>query len=295
MLKPTSESQHATRDQERRVARVIHYDISYSVDGAERGTDGALVLLHDIVGGAFAWRNVVPQLAGTNRAIYAIDMLGYGLSDHPWPADTSIWGHADYLAMLFDQLNLTNIVLVGHGLGGGVAQVLATRLSVARVAALVLIDTTCYLHSFAENWPLPNMKERQDPDAPKHVKAEDVAQEMRATLPNAVHNRDQFKNALDDYVAPWDSEVGKESLYQQIRLLHPSYSNAVASDLKTMGKPTLIVWGQNDQQVPLKYAQRLHRDIPQSRLVVIPDAAHLTLFDAPDAVAGAITEFVGSV
>ncbi|MDQ2903973.1 MAG: alpha/beta hydrolase [Ktedonobacteraceae bacterium] len=295
MLTPTSESQPATRDQERRVARVIHYNISYSVDGAEHGTDGAIVLLHDIVGGAFAWRNVIPQLAGANRAIYAIDMLGYGLSDHPWPADTSIWGHADYLAMLFDQLNLTNIVLVGHGLGGGVAQVLATRLSVARVAALVLIDTTCYLHSFAENWPLPNMKERQDPDAPKHVKAEDVVQEMRATLPNAAHNSDQFKKALDDYVTPWDSEVGKELLYQQIRLLIPSYSNAVASDLKTMGKPTLIIWGQNDQQVPLKYAQRLHRDIPQSRLVIIPDAAHLTLFDAPDAVASAITEFVSSV
>ncbi len=277
------------------MARVIHYNISYSVDGAEHGTDGAIVLLHDIVGGAFAWRNVIPQLAGANRAIYAIDMLGYGLSDHPWPADTSIWGHADYLAMLFDQLNLTNIVLVGHGLGGGVAQVLATRLSVARVAALVLIDTTCYLHSFAENWPLPNMKERQDPDAPKHVKAEDVVQEMRATLPNAAHNSDQFKKALDDYVTPWDSEVGKELLYQQIRLLIPSYSNAVASDLKTMGKPTLIIWGQNDQQVPLKYAQRLHRDIPQSRLVIIPDAAHLTLFDAPDAVASAITEFVSSV
>src|SRR5215472_6777931 len=110
-----------TRNRERHTAHVIHYNISYILQGAEHGTDGAIVLLHDLVSGAFAWRDILPQLASTKRAVYAIDMLGYGLSDCPWPSDTSIWGHADYLAMLFEQLNLTNIVLVGHGIGGGVA------------------------------------------------------------------------------------------------------------------------------------------------------------------------------
>src|SRR5947209_10460518 len=147
MIKNTSE---VADTQGRHITHVIHYDLSYILQGAEHGTDGAIVLLHDIPAGAFAWQNVLPQLAGANRAVYAIDMLGYGLSEHPWPSDTSIWGHADCLAMLFNELNLTNIILVGHGVGGGVAQVLATRLSRDRIAALVLIDTICYLHSFAQ-------------------------------------------------------------------------------------------------------------------------------------------------
>src|SRR5260370_10378770 len=112
---------------QRRSACVIHYNLSYVVQGAEYGTDGAIILLHDLLGGAFAWDALLPHLAGLNRAVYAIDMLGYGLSDHPWPADTSIWGHADCLALLLEQLNLSNVVLVGHGLGGAVAQALATR------------------------------------------------------------------------------------------------------------------------------------------------------------------------
>src|SRR6266705_7112104 len=87
---------------ERRSGRSIYYNISYLVQGAEHGTDGAVVLLHDIVAGAFTWNNILPRLAAANRAVYAIDMLCYGLSDHPWPADTSIWGHADGLAMLLD-------------------------------------------------------------------------------------------------------------------------------------------------------------------------------------------------
>lgn len=277
---------------ERRMAHVIHYNLSYVVQGAEYGTDGAIVLLHDILAGAFAWSEVMPLLASTGRAVYAIDMLGYGQSEHPWPADTSNWGHADTLSMLFEQLNLTSIVLVGHGLGGGVAQVLATRLSRERVAALVLIDTNCFEHSFAPDWPLSEMKKRQDPDAPKQMKVEDIIADLKETLPRGSHNPQRFQSSMGDYIDLWNSELGREVLYQHIRLLIPSYTNSVASDLKKLGKPVLIIWGEDDQQNSLKFAERLHRDIPESELVTVPDAGHLILFDAPDTVARAIVDFV---
>ena len=291
MLKQSSEN--TTSAQERRSTRVIHYNLSYIVQGAEHGTGGAIVLLHDILGGAFTWKDVLPQLAGANRAVYTIDMLGYGLSDRPWPADTSIWGHADCLNFLFNQLNLTDIVLVGHGIGGGVAQVLATRLSRERVAALVLIDTICYEYNFAPDWPLPKMQERQDTDAPKHTEVEEMMRDLRETVPNGSQLPGRFKDVMNDWIEPWDSELGKQLLFQQIRLLYPNYSNAVSSDLKVMGKPSLIIWGENDAQIPLKYAQRLHHEIPESRLVIIPGAGHLILFDAPNQVASALADFVG--
>lgn len=291
MLKQSSEN--TTSTQERRSTRVIFYNLSYIIQGAEHGTDGAIVLLHDIIGGATAWRDVLPQLAATNRAVYAIDMLGYGLSDRPWPADTSIWGHADALAFFFNQINLTDTVLVGCGIGGGVAQVLATRLDRERVASLVLVDSTCYEYSVAPDWPLPDMKKSQDPDMAKQAKVEDMMRELRETVPNGSQNPDRFKEIMEEWIEPWESELGKELLYQQIRLLLPSYSNSVASDLKVMRKPTLIIWGENDRQIPLKLAQRLHHDIPESRLVIIPGAGHLILFDAPGQVASALADFVG--
>lgn len=279
----------------RQSAHVIHYNLSYVVQGAEHGTDGAIVLLHDLLGGAFAWNAILPQLRGLNRAVYAIDMLGYGQSDHPWPADTSIWGHADCLALLFEELDLTNIVLVGHGLGGGVAQVLATRLSSARVAALVLIDTICYEHAFAPDWPLADMQKSQDPEFPASVDLADLQRELRANLLNAVANKQDFARVIDQYINPWNSHLGKEVLYQHVRLLVPYYCNAVASDLKGLGRPVLLIWGEKDQQNPLKYARRLQREIPNSQLVIVPNAAHLILFDAPDQVAGALNDFVSKL
>ncbi len=254
MLEQSTEN--ATSMQERRSAHVIHYDLSYIVQGTEHGTDGAIVLLHDILGGVFTWRDLLPQLAGTNRAVYAIDMLGYGLSDHPWPADTSIWGQADCLNFLFNQLNLTNIVLVGHGIGGGVAQVLATRLSRDHVAALVLIDTICYEYTFAPDWPLPEMSKRQDPDMPKRTQVEDLIHDLRETVPNGVQNTDRFKEVMNEWIEPWDSELGKELLFQQIRLLYPNYCNSVATDLQVMEKPALIIWGEKDSKRPHRFCRK---------------------------------------
>jgi pimeloyl-ACP methyl ester carboxylesterase len=295
MASNTTDVARKRQSQERRVGRSVHYNISYIVQGAEYGTDGAIVLLHDIVAGAFAWEAVLPQLGGLHRAVYAIDMLGYGQSDHPWPADTSVWGHADVLALLLNDLNLQNIILVGHGLGGGVAQVLATRLYRERVAALVLIDTIAYQHVYAENWPLPDMEKRQDFDAPKETHVEDIIRDLRSTLPNAVVNTKDFNDVLASYVDPWNSELGKEVLYQHIRLLIPYYVNAVSTDLRLTGKPTLIIWGEKDEANPRIYGERLHREIPNSHLVIVPDAGHLILFDAPGATAEAISDFVGTL
>jgi pimeloyl-ACP methyl ester carboxylesterase len=194
---------------------------------------------------------------------------------------------------MFEELGLTNMILVGHGFGGGVAQVLATRLCRERTAALVLIDTICYLHSYAPDWPLTEIQKRQDPDAPKEVSVVDVLDNLKNTLPAGSADPQRFSTYLSDYIGQWNSELGKELIYQQIRLLLPNYINSVSSDLKVLGKPVLIIWGEKDQQMPLHYAQRLHREIPESHLVIVPDAGHMILFDAPDAVASALTDFIG--
>src|SRR5258708_35101586 len=122
------------------------------------------------------------------------------------------------------------------------------------------------------------MKKSQDPDVAKQAKVEDMMRELRETVPNGSQNPDRFKEIMEEWIEPWDRELGKELLYQQIRLLLPSYSNSVASDLKVMRKPTLIIWVENYTQSPLKLAHRLHHAIPRSRLVIIPAARQLILF-----------------
>ena len=52
-----------------RKVRSIHYTLSYELLGEEHGTDGAILLLHGLPGGAFSWRNIMPALAIPSTSI----------------------------------------------------------------------------------------------------------------------------------------------------------------------------------------------------------------------------------
>jgi pimeloyl-ACP methyl ester carboxylesterase len=280
---------------DRGIVRTIHYNLSYIVHNASAGTRGAIVLLHDLPGGAYVWAPLLDRLAGTGRAVYAFDLLGYGDSDHPWPSDTSIWGHGDGLAYALASLRLTDIVLVGLGLGGAVAQVLASRLYRDRIGKLVLINSYGYLHAYAPDWPLPEMAKRQDPEAPKHTKIDQALADLRTALPLGSANSKLPAAALDAYVNMWNSEIGKELLFQHVRLMLPTYTNSVASYLRTLEFPALLIWGEADTVTPLDtLGRRMAREIPGNRLEVVPGAGHLILDDAPDAVARLVADFAGA-
>jgi pimeloyl-ACP methyl ester carboxylesterase len=270
--------------------RSIHYTLSYLVQNPERGPQGAIVLLHDLPGGAFAWEGVLPALVATERAVYAFDMLGYGQSAHPWPSDTSNWGQADCLQYAFEALKLTDITLVGVGLGGAVAQTLATRLYRDKVARLVLINSYLYNTAFAPNWPLTEMAKRQDPEAPHHTKPEDLLTDLRATLPNGAAKTLPGAR-LDAYTNEWQGKVGMEMLFQHVRLMRPDYVNSVSTDVELWQKPILLLWGDQDSVTPLSLGQRLAAANPNARLEVLRGAGHLALDDAPGAVAQLVSDF----
>lgn len=281
---------------ERGSVRAIHYTLSYVARHADRGPRGAIVLLHDLPGGAFAWDDALPALDASDRAVYAFDMLGYGQSEYPWPSDTSIWGHADCLAMALRRLELEDIILVGIGVGAAVAQVLATRLYREGVGRLVLINSYAYGYAFAPDWPLPEMEKRHDPEAPKHTPLDAVLSDLRATLAQgSAKSRFLAGSRLDAYINEWNTEIGKEMLFQHIRLMIPNYTNSVGSDLKNLRIPVLLVWSASDAVTPLALGERMQREIPGSRLETIPDAGHLLLEDAPDALARLLVEFAAAV
>jgi pimeloyl-ACP methyl ester carboxylesterase len=110
-----------------------------------------VVYLHGIPATPRLWRYVIPEV--NNARSLAWTMVGYGAAmDEGRDRDISVGKQADYLAAWMRHLEIEPAVVVGHDLGGGVAQILAVRYP-KLVRGLVLTNAISY-----DSWPIPQVK-----------------------------------------------------------------------------------------------------------------------------------------
>jgi len=101
-----------------------------------------ILLLHGFPTSSHLWRNVMPELAKTHRAI-AIDLPGYGLSDKPLDVKYDFAFYENVLNDLLDALGIAETNLAVHDLGGPIGLFWAVR-NPQRVKNVVLLNTLVY-------------------------------------------------------------------------------------------------------------------------------------------------------
>src|SRR5207247_11394381 len=92
-------------------------------------------------------------LRAQRMRVVAPDLLGYGESEKPPGADLSEPSQAAYLKELLEQLGVASLAVVGHDVGGGLAQMLALDDGGPSVEALVLVDPVCF-----DAWPIEGVR-----------------------------------------------------------------------------------------------------------------------------------------
>ena len=128
-----------------------------------------------------------------------------------------------------------------------------------------------------------------------HTPMDQLLADLRTSLPVAAVNPTLLAGSkLDAYIQEWNSSLGKNLLFQHIRLMNSIYMNSVSSDLRQLQIPVLLVWGESDGITPVSLGERMSRDIPAARLQIVRNAGHLVLDEAPESVGGFIAEFAGS-
>ncbi len=83
--------------------------------------------------------------------------------------------------------------------------------------------------------------------------------------------------------------MGPSTLWRAARDL---LAEDVRGDLRRVEAPTLLVWGQRDPLIPPAVGDLLREEIPDSRLVVLERAAHVPMFDRPEAFDAALLAFL---
>lgn len=270
--------------------QLLHYR-----DEGPRDDPTPLLLLHGTASSLHTWDGWARALK-TRRRVVRIDLPGYGLAG-PWagryaePGDGPGYRALAYLPFVLDvmdRLQLKQVVLVGHGLGGEVAWRLAEQ-APQRVQRLVLVaaeglQTTPTAQPLAAalarvpvlgrvgEWMLTRSLVRQG-------LATAVADPARIT-PSQVNR--YYDLAL--------RAGNRAALIQHLRDQPPGTGLA---HVPRLALPTLVLWGGRDRLVPAEAAERFMADIPGSRLVRWDDLGHLPQEEDPARSVAALQQFLG--
>jgi pimeloyl-ACP methyl ester carboxylesterase len=252
----------------------------------DEGRGAPLVLLHGIPTWGFLWSGVLRALAMTHRVLIP-DLLGYGYSDRREGFDRSISRQAEALDAWMDRLGVVDAAVVGHDIGGGVAQHLAIRFP-RRVSRLCLMNSICY-----DSWPIELMVQLGHPGVARKLSARVVQRMLRLALKRGGFATAPPAGLLDGLLAPYATEVGKTSLVRDAAALNTNQTLELVPRLGHVAVPTWLVWGVDDAFQPVKWGERLAWEIPGAKLVRVEHARHFVMWDQPHAVMTALGEFLG--
>lgn len=254
-------------------------NINYTDTGGQ-GTP--VLLLHAFPLNSAMWEPQIESLGERFRFI-APDLSGFGSSDAPAEGySMSAW--AEEVEALLDELGLDKVVLAGLSMGGYLAFECLRRFP-DRFSGLVLADTKA---------------EADPPEAiEKRTKQQGMVREGQ---------RDELIGALVGALLGEPTTAKKPDVVEKVRGLMDNppegFIGALeamkgrpdsSGELASIGLPTLIIVGENDGVTPPDASRNMHEHIGGSRLVVIPEAGHLSSLEAPEAFNGALAEFLGEL
>jgi pimeloyl-ACP methyl ester carboxylesterase len=255
----------------------------YYYAAGTRGAGEPVVFLHGFPTSGHLWSDVVPLVPAGHRVV-VVDLLGYGRSDRPLGRPVSLRAHADRMVELLDNLGINYACVVGHDIGGGIAQSLAVR-HPQRVSRLLLVNSV----GFGE-WPTRDVKlARAMLSLTRHLPATWLLSILRKDLLRGYQDHERGARSIELYVRPFASVEGRDAFMEHLLALDSSETTAVATRLKEIVVPTSIVWGRYDPFLPFALGQRLQQAIPGATLDVVPNGSHFTPEDAPARVGDALT------
>jgi pimeloyl-ACP methyl ester carboxylesterase len=255
----------------------------YYYAAGTRGTGNPVVFVHGFPTSGHLWNDVVSLMPNGNR-IVVLDLLGYGRSDRPLGHRVDVLSHAARVVALLDELRIERACIVGHGIGGGIAQSVAVR-HAKRISHLGLIDSVAFDH-----WPTTEGRiARATLPMLRFLPPRAITAVLRRNLLRGYADSTRAAHSLDLFLRPFENADGRDALLAHIRALTSEETADVGSQLAHVTVPTAIVCGEHDRIMPVDTARRLQAAIQGATLDVIPGVRHFTPEEAPRQVADAIT------
>jgi pimeloyl-ACP methyl ester carboxylesterase len=248
----------------------------YYYAAGTRGGGEPLVLIHGFPTSAHLWQDLVPLLP-EGRRVVVMDLLGYGRSDPPGPHTLDIKAHADRLLILLDLLGINRACLIGHDIGGGIAQSVAIK-APHRVSHLCLISSVAF-----DEWPAREVKmARATLPLTRHLPATWLLGVLKSDLARGFVDADLAVRSIEHYIKHFSTPAGRDLLVAHLEALDSADTMEIGARLGAVPAPTAIIHGAHDPFLPLTGARRLHQAIRGSTLDILDAGRHFLPEESPE-------------
>ncbi len=268
--------------QGKRKIRTFAGDIAY----LRKGQGPALLLIHGIPSSSYLWHDILDPLA-EHFDVLAPDLLGYGDSDKRLDADLSIAAQARYMVAFMESLGVHQAAVVGHDIGGGIAQLMAVD-EPQRVARLILIDSVV-----DNNWPVHDIARLKEPVWDQIMVNLDLRDGFRKGLEAGMTAHERITDELvNEWTRPFQDLGGRRAYLRTARALNNRDLTSRSRHIQDIETPTLILWGANDKFLEPRWADTLKHKLHDSTVEVIEPGGHFLPIDRPEVVVDAIMRFL---
>jgi pimeloyl-ACP methyl ester carboxylesterase len=259
------------------------------------GSGPPVVLIHGLGAYSFSWEGTAEALKGSHTT-YAVDLIGSGQSPAPAGFPSTMAAQADAVSKLIRDEKLSNPVVIGHSMGGGVALRVAEQAGKGgqpNLRKLVLVAPVAYPPSKSpEGAQKLGMLLKSSKFDPSIVSGPLVAEILRS----AYHKPERI---TPQQIAGYAKGLSSRAQMQAFVEHSASLGEFVPEDrLKTIDVETLIIWGEDDTFLDPSHGVALEKAINSGKtsgnasLETIPDCGHIPQEEKPAETNKLITDFL---
>jgi len=247
----------------------IHY--------VEAGSGPTVILLHGLGGSTPVWQFNIGPFAEKFHVV-ALDQIGFGKSDKPL-VNYRIRTYVDFLDQFCKQLKIERATLVGNSMGGWIATWFTAAFP-DRVDKLVLVDAAGYAPP-------------KDLDTRTLFALNPTTRDgMKLLASKVFYNKAFLTDAAIDQAIAARLAAGNGYTINSITESILRGEDFLDEAVKTIKRPTLIVWGRQDGLVSLAEGERFNKDIAGSKMVVIDQCGHVPNVEKPGEFNAAVLKFL---
>lgn len=260
---------NATRKQSGLIRKEIDLPNGLHYVYLEGGQGEPLMLLHGFGGNKDTFTRVSRFLVKRYRVIVP-DIIGFGESAHPCQADYSPPAQVERLRALSQALSLKNLHLGGNSMGGQIA-LLYAALYPAEVNSLWLLSPAVARSSFKSDLLKEIIESGHNPLIARNVNEFEEVMALGMRKPPFIP-KPMLEVLAQERIQNAELE---ERIFQEI-IDYP-----VEDQIRDMETPTLIVFGNHDRIISIETADVLSKLLPYSKVVVMQNAGHVSMFEQP--------------